>query len=108
MKRILVAATLLMATNLAFAEEQVCRSIEGLAENAMQFRQANVPMNKAMELADAVAVEDEANQSLKGLTQQLITTAYKQPVQKDTAQQSAAVTGFGNAVYSSCMQESSR
>ena len=108
MKKVLLAATLLMATNIAFAEEQVCRSIEGLAENAMQFRQADVPMNKAMQLADAVAIEDEANQSLKGLTQQLITSAYKQPVQKSTAQQNESVSQYATAVYSACMQESSR
>lgn len=108
MKKILLAATMLMATNMAFASAQDCVPIQNMAENAMKFRQSGIPMDKAMQLADAVAEKDEANAGVNQLMKGMITSAYAQPVRKDEAQQRSAVEGFASAVNSACMQEADR
>lgn len=99
----LIAATIILATGITTAEansitgEQICPSIGELAENIMNNRQLDLPMDKVMGIANAV--EDEA---AKAMTRALIMDAYTRPAFSSGEYRLRATAQFKNEMLLEC------
>ena len=99
----IIAATIILATGITTAEantltgEQICPSVGQLAENIMNNRQLDMPMDKVMGIADAA--EDEI---AKKMARALIIDAYTRPAFSSDEYRLRATAQFKNEMLLEC------